>query len=102
MDIKKKRLEWEKRFPALDDTWTHWWIEADGKLVAVLTGSMLAKAIDIIEKHFENTVSIKVYRVRENSDGDIIPFTYRNWEISHNCELASNRNEIDETFDPNK
>ena len=39
MNIKRKRMEWEKRFPALDDTWTHWWIEGDGELIAVFKGS---------------------------------------------------------------
>ena len=30
MDTRNNRIECEKRFPALDDTWTHWWIEGDG------------------------------------------------------------------------
>jgi len=101
MDIKRERIDWEKRFPALDETWTHWWIEGDGELIAVLKGSMLLKALDIVEEDFEAFVSIVAYRARVDFDGQIIPDKKRRWEVAHNWDLARKRREREEIPDPN-
>ena len=101
MDIKREKIAWEKRFPASDETWTHWWIEGNGELIAVLKGSMLLKALDIVEEDFEAFVSIKAYRVRVELDGQIIPDKKRSWEVAHNWDLARKRRGKEEIPDPN-
>ena len=84
---KRDKIGWEKRFPALDDTWTHWWLECDGKLIGVIKGSKLVEALKIVEDYYESGVSIKAYVARVDFDGQIIPDKKRRWEIAHNWEL---------------
>ena len=93
IDIKRERIDWESRFPALDATWTHWWLEGDGQLIAVFKGSMLAKAIDFIEENFDAFVSIKAYRARVDFDGQIIKNRTQGWEVAHNWDLARKKRE---------
>ncbi len=98
----RDRIECERRFPALDETWTHWWIEGDGQLIAVLKGSMLKNAVDIVVEYFDSFVSFKVYRAKVDFDGQIIPNIKQRWEVAHNWDLARRKREIDEAGNPNK
>ena len=86
-------MDGEKRFPALDENWTHWWIEGDDQFIAVFEGSMLKKAVDIVVEHFDAFVSIMVYRAKIGFDGRIIPDKKRRWEVAHNWDIKRTEND---------
>lgn len=46
------RKGWEHRFPGLTGKWTHWKITGDDMLLAVVEGSRLTDALDLIEKRY--------------------------------------------------
>lgn len=64
------REGWEHRFPGLTGRWTHWKVTGDGAILAVVEGSRLTDALDLIEKHYGQFSSIKASRatVNENSE----------------------------------
>ncbi|MBN1625493.1 MAG: hypothetical protein JW944_03125, partial [Deltaproteobacteria bacterium] len=87
-------------FPSLDDDWTHWWIEGDDNFIAVIEGSMLKKAVDIVVEHFDDFISIMVYLAKKDFNGQIIPNKNRRWEVAHNWDLE--RGIEDDQTDPNR
>mgnify|MGYP007037737727 CR=1 FL=1 len=64
------RKGWEHRFPGLTGRWTHWKVTGDDVLCAVVEGSRLTDALDVIEKHYGQFSSIQASRaiVNENSE----------------------------------
>ncbi len=101
MVCQKTKMQWEKGFPSLDNTWTHWWIEGDDELLAVIHGSKLLEALKIVEEYHEQYVYIVADRARLDFDGQLIPEKGR-WVIASNQELRMKRMELSETFDPNQ
>jgi hypothetical protein len=86
-DYKKARRDWEQRFPALTDEWTHWWIEGDGALLAVVGGSDLGAALDIVETHHDQCPRIVAYYAKVDSFGEVVR------EEKHGRVIAG-RNEV--------
>lgn len=70
-DEKTKRV-WERRFPGLDDEWTHWWLEGDGALLAIVGASDLGAALKIVEKHHALGLDIFAYEAKLDSFGEVI------------------------------
>lgn len=68
----KHLLEWEKRLPDLDATWTHWWLEGDGEFIAGVPLENLREAVDCIVKNYERFASIVAYRAKIGLDGNPI------------------------------
>jgi hypothetical protein len=72
---------WEKRMPALDDDWTHWWLEGENFCIGV--ASSLRDALDIIKRHWQRFSSIYAYRARVDSEGNIIRQEKRRAEVAN-------------------
>jgi hypothetical protein len=68
----KRRLEWERRFPGLDDEWTHWWIEADGALLAIIGASDLGAAMQIVERNHERGLEIMAHVAKLDAFGEVV------------------------------
>ncbi len=81
-EISNQRREWELRFPGLDDEWTHWWMEGDGALLAIVGGADLTAALDIVEKHFGQCAKIIVYLAQLDSFGEVVRDKAHRWEIA--------------------
>ena len=56
---RELKAHWERRFPDLDDKWTHWKIMGSGKLLAVVDGQDLLRALRVVE---EGTVKLTSLR----------------------------------------
>jgi hypothetical protein len=80
-DDKKLRRGWEHRFPSLSEEWTHWWIEGDGALVAIVATIDLGAALDIVSRHHDRCRWIIVYPAKLNPFGEIIRDGTRGYEI---------------------
>lgn len=79
---RKKRREWEQRFPGLDDEWAYWWIEGDGALLAIVGGGDLIAALDIVERHHGKCRSIMVHLAKLDSFGEVVRDKKRRAEIA--------------------
>jgi hypothetical protein len=86
-DQKKRRREWEQRFPGLDDEWAYWWIEGDGALLAIVGGADLIAALDIVERHHGQCVSIMVHRAKLDSFGEVVRDEKRRSSIANRDDL---------------
>ncbi len=53
------KMGWEHRFPGLTEKWTHWKIAGDDALLGVVDGARLMDALDLIEKHYGQFLSIQ-------------------------------------------
>ena len=64
------RRGWEHRFPGLTGKWSHWKITGDGQLVGIVEGASLTDALDLVEKHYGQFLSLQASRVTvdENSE----------------------------------
>lgn len=64
------RMGWEHRFPGLTGKWTHWKITGDGQFVGIVEGARLTDALNVVEKHYGQFLSIRASRatVDENSE----------------------------------
>jgi hypothetical protein len=67
--IRRLERRWEGRFPGLDGEWTHWWIEADGAFLAVVSGHELSTAVRVVRDNWERFASIFVHRARVDAVG---------------------------------
>ncbi|HIJ65653.1 MAG TPA: hypothetical protein HPP77_06835 [Candidatus Hydrogenedentes bacterium] len=83
MATAKEVRDWEKRFPDLDDTWTYWWLEGDGAVLAVFHGGKLLEALEFIKANHEKCKSIIAYRASRNSEGQLVQDKSRGWEVYH-------------------
>lgn len=61
---KERRAYWAKRFPEVSSDWPYWWIEGESYCLAVVEGSNLAAAVEIIEDNWENYNSIVAYNAK--------------------------------------
>ena len=89
VEDRRKRLEWEQRFPGLDDEWAYWWIEGDGALLAIVGGADLVAALDIVERHHGQCLSIMVHRAKLDSFGEVVRDERRRSAIASRDELPS-------------
>jgi len=71
-DLQKKRQEWERRFPELDEEWSYWWIDGDGALLAVVGAADLIAALDVVERHLGQCQSIMAHRAKVDSFGEVV------------------------------
>jgi hypothetical protein len=84
MDISGRlKREWEKRLPFLDGDWTHWLIEGDGSLLAVIQGENIVETLNFIEENYERYGSIMAYRAKINEEGDVKHEKKRRHEIAN-------------------
>ena len=78
---QRRRREWERQFPALDDHWTHWWMEGDGALLAVVAAADLTVALDVVARYHERVPCIFAPTARVDSFGDIVREENHGWVI---------------------
>jgi hypothetical protein len=90
-DDYKRRREWERRFPGLDDEWTHWWIEGDGALLAIVGASDLGAALQIVEKHHEQGMEIFAHVAKLDSFGEVVRGERPGRVIAGSKELPSGK-----------
>jgi hypothetical protein len=64
------RKEWERRLPDLGSIWTHWRLEGEGSLIAVVPGERLAEALRLIAENAQRYASINAFRARANPNGE--------------------------------
>jgi hypothetical protein len=88
-EVQTKRRNWEARFPGLDDEWSYWWIEGDGALLAILGGADLVAALDIVERHHGQCLSIVAHRAKVDSFGELVRDQKRRAEIASRKELPA-------------
>jgi hypothetical protein len=71
-DERRERLRWERALPALDGEWTHWWLEGDSALLAVLGSDDIASALEVIAKHHARGREIFAWRAKVDSFGEVV------------------------------
>jgi len=81
-EYERLKREWELRFPSLNDDWTHWWLEGDGGLLAILDSSDLSAALDIVWKHHSQFLTIIVYVAKLDSFKEVVRYETRRWVIT--------------------
>ena len=69
---QKRRREWERQFPPLDDEWTHWWIEGDGALLAIVGAADLSAALDVVARHHKHVLCIFAHAAKVDSFGEVV------------------------------
>lgn len=70
--IERNRQRWELQFPDLDDEWQYWWIDGDGELLAIILGTDLVVALNIVEHYHEQCQHIFAYRAKLDSFGEVV------------------------------
>ena len=68
---QQRRAYWAKRFPEVSSDWPYWWIEGESYCLAVVEGSNLAAAVEIVEDNWENYNSIVAYKAKV-TDVDLV------------------------------
>jgi hypothetical protein len=69
---QRKRRDWERQFPPLDAEWTHWWIEGDGALLAVVGVADLSAALDVVARHHTHVFCIYAHAAKVDSFGEVV------------------------------
>ena len=64
-------MQWENKFPGLNDPWTHWWIEGDGNFIDIISVDQLGAAINVIKNNWQKYSSIKTSQAKYKQDGTI-------------------------------
>jgi hypothetical protein len=85
---ERRRCEWEKRFPSLDNEWTHWWLEGDDTLLAVVAAADLTVALQVVERHHDQCRHVIAYSAKLDSFGEIVKAEHPGCEI-YNREVES-------------
>jgi len=80
---QRTKREWERRLPDLGDSWTHWRLEGDGSLIAVVAGERLAEALALVETNATKYASIKAMRARVDDTGNCTAIDELRVEISN-------------------
>jgi hypothetical protein len=66
----RTRKEWERRLPDLGSEWTHWRLEGDGGLIALVPGERLMEALRVVSDNAQRYSSINASRARVNANGE--------------------------------
>jgi hypothetical protein len=69
---QRQRSAWERQFPPLDEEWTHWWIEGDGVLLAVIAGADLSTALDVVTRHHARAREIVARAAKVDGFGEVV------------------------------
>ena len=99
MDIPRQKLRdsWAKQFPELSDEWTYWWIEGDGYCLAIIEGSNLAAAVEIIEDNWNRFDSIIAHQAKLIDD-DLIRRDKNRFGISDRKKSKKWLQQLDKTY----
>lgn len=85
---ERQRVEWERRFPSLDYEWTHWWLEGDDTLLAVVAAEDLLVALQIVERHHGQCRHVVAYSAKLDSFGEVVRAEHPGSEI-YNRQVES-------------
>jgi hypothetical protein len=75
--------EWETRFPDLGPHWTHWRLDGDGVMFALVPGDQLGRALRLVAENCERFSRIRAYRARADANGDCAAFENFFFSISN-------------------
>ncbi len=99
MDLSRQKLRdsWAKQFPDLSGEWDYWWIEGDGYCLAIIDGSNLAAAVEIVEDNWEKFDSIKAHKAKKVDD-DLIRREKNRCEISDRKKSKKALEQLEKTY----
>ena len=81
--------EWEARFPDLGPQWTHWRLDGDGVMFALVPGDQLGHALRLVAENFGRFSRIRAYRARADENGNCAAFENFFFSISNRSKSNS-------------
>jgi hypothetical protein len=87
-ELERKRRGWEKSLPELNDEWAYWWLVGDGALLAIVGAADIISALDIVERHHEQCMTILAHRAKLDSFGEVVRDEKRRSAIATRLNLV--------------
>jgi len=77
------RKWWEQRLPGLPTPWTHWRLEGDGTLIALVAGDNLGEAVQRVAENAQRLSNIYASRARVDSAGQCVEIEKHRVQIAN-------------------